>query len=382
MGAPWWLILATTLLAAGCRGGREEQHEGSGQSRVDEHGRVVLTQEERSALGLETAPAAQGSLTTSALRFGKVVARPQEDVLVTAPVTGRLVAPPLALGATVKAGDILLALEPLVDTASRATLEAQRRELAGQIEGARAQIEAKRTDVARVTTLVSSGLATEADRAQAEAALTSERARLEALRRASGELARMTGGRLELRAPVPGVLATLATEAGATIQQGTVVARIVRAGPRWIDVAVPPGDPIGTGYRVQGVAGTASVKLLTRGAVVQADGTRRDRLEAAPDDAPGLPPGATVPVDVLQETSGLIVPASALVRRGRDTLVFVEAEQGRYEPRTVQVSARDDTRAVVTSGLAAGDRVVTRGASSLLGELGAGGGGQDRGAQE
>lgn len=382
MHTRWNLILVAALLASACTGGREPERESSSRSRVDAQGRVVLSLEERTALGLETAAAAQGSLTTSALRFGRVVARPQEDALVTAPVTGRLVAPAVALGATVEAGQLLLALEPLVDTASRATLEAQRRELAGQVEGARAQVEAKRADLSRVTTLVSSGLATEADRAQAEAALTSEQARAESLRRASSELARVTGGRMELRAPVPGVVATLATEAGATLQQGTVVARIVRAGPRWVDVAVPPGDLIGSGYRAQGVIGSVSLTLLSRGAVVQNDGTRRDRLEAPPEAAASLPPGATVPVEVLRESSGVLVPASALVRRGLDVVLFVELESGKYELRGVQLAARDETRAVVTSGLSAGDRVVTRGASSLLGELGAGGGAHGPGAHE
>lgn len=382
MRHPWWLFLAAILLAWGCSGGHEDEQEGMTKRRVDERGRVVLTQEERMAIGLETTAVVQGSLTTSTLRYGRVVARPEEDVLVTAPFTGRLVAPTLALGANVAPGDILVTLEPLVDAASRATLEAQRSELQGQIEAARAQVEAKKSDLKRIATLVASGLATEAEGAQAQASFTSEQARVESLMRASSELARMTTGRVDLRAPTPGFLATLATEAGSVIQQGTVVARIVRAGPRWIDVAVPPGDAVGSGYRVQGVAGTVSANLVTRGAVIQGDGTRRDRLAAGPEAAANLPPGATVPVEVLHETPGILVPASALVRRGRETLVFVETEEGRYDPHPVQLAARDDTRSVVASGLLAGDRIVTQGASSLLGELGTEGGGQGGRAQE
>ena len=378
----WCLILAAAVVLSGCGfGGAEEEHGGAAHRRVDEQGRVVLTQEERAALGLETASAALGSLTPSTLRFGKVVARPDEDALVSTPITGRLEAPAVALGATVEVGEVLLVIEPLVDAASRASLEAQRRELLGQIEGARAQVQAKQADLSRIVTLVRSGLATEAERAQAEAALASERARVESLQRAAAELAGTTGGRLELPAPAAGVVAMLATEAGSTIAQGTVVARIVRAGPRWIDVAVPPGDPVGSAYQVQGVAGPVAARLLMRGAVVQADGTRRDRLEAASTAAPSLPPGATVPVEVLHEVRGLVVPVIALVRRGRETLVFVENEADHFAPSPVQVAARNGSRAVVASGLSPGDRVVTLGASSLLGELGAQGFAQ-RGAEE
>jgi len=363
--------LFIALLASGCNlGEREEEEERAPRSRVDDRGRVVLDAAEREALGLETVAAAHGRLTTSVLRFGRGVARPAEDALVAAPVSGRLVAPTLALGAHVLPGDRLVTLEPIVDTASHATLEAQRRELQGQIDGARAQVEAKRSDLARVATLVSSGLATEAERAQAEAALTSEQARVESFGRASAELGRVTGGLMEIRAPVPGVVAALVTDSGTLIPQGAILARIVRSGPRWVDIAVPPGDPVGSGYRAQGVSSTVSAKLLTRGVVIQSDGTRRDRLEADPDAAADLPPGATVPVDVLHETEGTLVPADAVVRRGRETLVFVEAEAGRYEARPVEIAEQDDTRAVLLSGVSPGERVVARGASALLGELG------------
>ncbi len=372
-----YLGLCIALTTSSCKGEPDEEERSLAaiRNRVDDRGRVVLTPDERKALGIETIAATKGTLTTSAVRFGRVVARPQEDALVAAPVTGRLVAPTLALGARVSAGDLLVTLQPLVDTASRATLEAQRRELHGQIEGARAQVEAKRTDLGRLATLVSSGLATEAERAQAQAHLSSEQARIDSLKRASSELARVTGGRMEIRAPVPGVVATLATDTGSLIQQGSILARIVRAGPRWIDLAVPPGDVVGSGYRAQGLSDAVSARLLSRGAVIQADGTRRDRLEAAPEAAADLLPGATVPVDVLHETQGVLVPVQALVRRGREKLVFVELEEGHYEARPVQVLASDDSRAVVSTGLAASDRVVSRGASALLGELGATGGG-------
>lgn len=381
---PLWLILVAALLASACTSEpRDEDRERTLGSRVDEAGRVVLTQSERDALGLETAVAVDGLLTTSTLRFGKVVARPQEDALVTAPLTGRLIAPTLSLGATVAQGDVLATLEPLVDTASRATLEAQRRELQGQVDGARAQVEAKRADLTRVATLVSSGLATQAERAQAEAALTSEQARLDSMRRAGDELAHMTGGRLDLRSPFPGVVATLTTEAGATIQQGTVIARILQTGPRWVDAAVPPADPPGSSYRVQGIDRTVPLELFTRGVVVQPDGTRRDRLAASPADSAQLLPGATVAVEVLDETRGVIVPETALVRRGRETLVFVAVDDGRYAPRAVQVTTRNDAEAVIASGVSAAERVVTRGASSLLGELGTDrGGGAGGEAQE
>jgi len=381
----WFAVLAPVSLVAAlagtvaCSGRGEGEEQAPSKRRVDEQGRVVLTAAEREAIDLSVAAVERGTLTTETLRFGTVVARPQEDALVVAPVTGRLRAPVAELGASVEEGAPLVIVEPLVDTASRASLEAERRQLRGQIESALAQVKAKEADLERITTLVTTGLATEAERAQAEATLRSDQARAESLRRASGELGQATGGTLMLRAPAGGTVATLVTNAGSMVQQGTTVARIVRAGPRWIDVAVPPGESVGDDYRVRGTSGELPAQLLTRGSVVQPDGTRRDRLQAAPEAAPNLPPGATVPVEVLRNRSGLLVPVQSIVRRGDEKLVFVEVEEGRFAPAVVTVGAREGDRAVVTSGLAQGARVVTRGSASLLGELGVGG--EDQGRQ-
>lgn len=361
-------IIAVLFAVATVQGCGGEENQPPPRSRVDEQGRVVLTDAQRAALDLDTVTAEDGVLTESSLRIGTVVARPQEDALVVAPVTGRLADTMAELGSRVSEGDALAVLEPLVDTASRAGLEAQRRQLGGQVEGAEAQVEAKQADLSRITTLVATELATEAERAQAEAALRSERARAESLRLAGDELAQTMEGALTLRTPVSGSVALLATGTGSFVLQGAVIARIVQPGPRWIDVAVPPEDPVGDAYEVRGVP-EGSVRLLQRGVVVGSDGTRRDRLEADPVAASHLLPGAKVPIDVLREFHGVLVPVEAVVRRGRENLVFVEEEGGRFAPRVVEVSARDGERAAVTAGLPAGARVVTRGSASLLGEL-------------
>lgn len=129
---------------------------------------------------------------------------------------------------------------------------------------------------------------------------------------------------------------------------------------------------MGDDYRIRNTSKLLSAQLLTRGAVVQNDGTRRDRLQAPPEAAPNLPPGAMVPVEVLHNANGTTVPTEAIVRRGADKLVFVEVEDSRFAARTVTVGVREGNRIVVTSGLSAGDRVVVRGSASLLGELEAG----------
>lgn len=358
------------LVAAGCRtGGDDDDDQVPVPHRIDAHGNIVLTEQDQKAIGLETVAVKQGVLTQRALRFGEVVGRPQDSALVVAPVTARLAEPKVALGAHVSAGDKLVPLQPLVGVASRASLSAQRRELQGQVEAARAEVKARQSELSRVSSLIGSGLSTRAAKAQAEASLSAEKSREKSLERAVADLGHLTGGRIELQAPVGGVVASLRTDTGALVDQGAVIARIVRPGPRWIDLAVPPGDPVGATYEVKGVGGSVPAKLLSRGVVVQPDGTRRDRLEAPPTAAAKLPPGATVAVEVRHPERGILVPASAVVRRGKGSVVFVRLSTGRYAVHTVHVAARAAAKVIVGSGLAAGERVVSRGGWALSGVL-------------
>ena len=57
--------------------------------------------------------------------------------------------------------------------------------------------------------------------------------------------------------------------------------------------------------------------------------------------------------------SGLIVPDSAVIDTGDRRIVFVDREDGRLEPREVQLGAKLGDRVQVVSGLAEGDRIVT-----------------------
>ena len=63
---------------------------------------------------------------------------------------------------------------------------------------------------------------------------------------------------------------------------------------------------------------------------------------------------------------GYAVPQSAVMQNAaNETVVWVHESAERFKPRTVQVQALDATRSVVTSGLSAGERVVTQGATLL-----------------
>jgi len=63
------------------------------------------------------------------------------------------------------------------------------------------------------------------------------------------------------------------------------------------------------------------------------------------------------------------VPAAAVVSDGAESVVFVETEPGSFKRRRVELGRRSKERAEITSGLRAGERVVTSNALLLLNAL-------------
>jgi len=67
----------------------------------------------------------------------------------------------------------------------------------------------------------------------------------------------------------------------------------------------------------------------------------------------------------LPATPGLFVPGDAVIRTGQYDYVYVQTEPDRFEPRRVTTGSSRDGRVQVLSGVAAGERVVTRGSFML-----------------
>jgi hypothetical protein len=95
---------------------------------------------------------------------------------------------------------------------------------------------------------------------------------------------------------------------------------------------------------------TAPVRLRLR----TADGLLRPGMTGTVTIHPGAP------------RSAVVVPESAVVHDGGRTVVLVEAGGARWEPRPVTPGVRAEGTVEIVAGLAAGERVATTGAASLL----------------
>lgn len=298
---------------------------------------------------------------------------PDEDhtVRVFSPVSGRIVALVARPGDRVRAGQTLAELRS--SDAAQTTSDAQK--AATVWSTARAAL-VRATDLYEHKVIASRELEqARNDEAQARA----EMARAQARARQLGLPASAVSDTYLLRAPVSGVVVDRSANPGAEVRPDNAQSlfTISSLDTVWLSVVVSQRD----------------LALVHRGARL------RFHTEAHPDQrfearvsymSDALDPvsrtavaRATVPnpgnllqVNVTGDAELLVteatpmatVPSRALVTHGTGTVVFVEVSPGRFVRRAVTVRDDDGTTASVSSGLAAGERVVTTGSLLLASE--------------
>ncbi len=335
---------------------------------------ISFLKEQQWALDFGTAVVGVAPVRESVRVPAVIVARPGGAADVTVPIDGRLArVADLLPGATVTAGQELARVQP--PPSAPAELPQIRQ---AQAEAATALQLALR-DRERADRLVSAGAAPQkrldearAAEEQAQARVTGAEARL-----AQYQSARTAGagtaddGLFLLRSPVSGVIAERTATNGANVSAGTVLFRVVDA--RQVQVAgqVREAD-LARARQVKAaeleVPGNAARvptgRLASLGRVLD-PATRTVPITFALDNGIlRLAVGQAVFLHLLldQAASHPVVPASALVDDAGRPIVFVQREGEAFERRPVTLGARSGNVVQVTSGVRAGERVVTTGA--------------------
>lgn len=288
--------------------------------------------------------------------------------VVTAPLPARLVSQSVALGDTVRAGQVLAVLYSQEGQAwQREALQAG------------SQADLARRVAERDEQLFREGLIgrarLEASRAaqQQTQALAAERRRALAQAGAGSGL----GGELVLRSPLAGVVLEAPATVGQRVEQADVLFRIARLSRLWLELQVPVqavgGWRLGDAVEVTG-RGVRGRLIAIGGAVNEATQTVPVRAEVALDEraaVPPLRPGEQVEATVEASPTGTgepalaSVPAAAVVRHAGGDAVFIETAPGAYRLQPVQVRSSAQGRAAV-AGLPAQARVVVAGTAALL----------------
>jgi cobalt-zinc-cadmium efflux system membrane fusion protein len=175
-------------------------------------------------------------------------------------------------------------------------------------------------------------------------------------------------GRLVIRAPIAGVVASRTVTPGSRVDAGTELFTVVDPSVVWLEVNVPAADAprvgkaAGATFRVPGsdVVRIAR-KTISVGSVIDSVSRTVPVIYEVENRDALLKIGMMAEVDVGtgEQVTGVVVPTSAILEEDGRPIVYVQPEGERFEKRALTLGGRDGDRTLVQSGITAGERVVS-----------------------
>jgi cobalt-zinc-cadmium efflux system membrane fusion protein len=324
-------------------------------------GSVFMPKTTQALLGVATA---QARITKDAQRTvsfaGLVIADPNKSGLVQSLLSGRIEPPETgfpAIGASVKAGDILGYLTPKVELVDQSDI----RQTTGDLDR---QIRLAESKVARYDKLKN---------VIAEALITDAHLELEGLKARRAEIKPVLGEREALKAPASGIIAQANVTAGQVVDAQALLFQIIDPESLWVEaLAFDVAAAADVERRGEDAVGTASdgkklqLAFAGRGLSLRQQAVPlRYRIKGS---GAGLSLGQPVTVAApLEELINAIpVPRSSVVRAPNgQSVVLVHTAPERFEQRAVTTVPIDADRLGITAGLDADARVVVRGAELI-----------------
>lgn len=313
-------------------------------------------------LRVKVATAAESDLAPAITLTGDVEPRTTSDLSFRA--GGKIATRAVEVGQHVTADQVLATLDPAEQNAN---LQNARAALAS----AQALLTQAQLGFARQKSLMGSGYTTRSAFDNAEQSLRVTQASVDSAKAALGT-AEEQFGFTELRAGVPGIVTARDAEVGQVVQAGTRVFTLAQDGPRDAVFEVYEAllvEPPEGGIRVSllsdpSVTATGTVREISP-TVDPASGTVRVKVALAATP-PRLSLGATVlGTGRFRPQRGITLPWSALFRQGDGPAVWVLGPDGTVSLRPVRIARYLDDAMVLSSGVEAGQRVVTAGIQFL-----------------
>lgn len=366
--------LAALAPAARAHGGEDHGAPAPARQESAAPNRVRMTLDTQFLIGLRTRRAERGTLASAAGRVGTVVARPEGEMRLFAPFSGRLDPPPtglLRLGDEVKKGQALGTLVPVLGGAERADVGLARTDAASRVRAAEARVALAEKQASRMKSL--EGVVADKEIQAALAELEVARAELEKARADVGVLSGAVGSQ-RLVSTLAGTVVSAPARPGQQVPEGGEIVHVVDLSRLWVDVRLPEADAAGrigeeaelalvtdptSRFRAKKVAVSSLVDPATRTVQVIYEVENPDRV---------LRVGSLVDVAVRRgaPAPAVVVPEAAVLEREGRPVVVVKTGAEAFEVRPVALGAKAAGQAGIDSGLEPGERVVTEGASSVL----------------
>ena len=330
---------------------------------------IPMSQEQRQAMGVRTAPVAVATESWSVAYPAQVQVPTAQLRVVSTPLSGLLESLLVAEGDAVKKGQKLASiLSPELLSLQRSYLQAL------------SQLDLARSDWERDRQLLEEGIiaerryqTTHAHYVQVRTEVEQSRQTLQlagmdrsALERLAKE--RQLSGTLTVRAPLDGVVLERMATLGQRLNALDPLYRIGRLKPLWLEIHVPLEQlsQIGVGSTVRVRTPLVEGRVITIGRMVHGgDQGVLVRAEVT-DGAERLHPGQFVEVELAsgRDKRNYRIPLGALVRQGGKTWVFVARDKG-FLVVPVVIRAEESDAVVVSADLKPGDQVVMAGTAAL-----------------
>ena len=367
------LLLLALSPAALAHGGEDHAAPATTMTGPTSANTVLLPKESQFLLGIRTARVVTAPVADRLEVPGTVTAPPDRHAAIFAPQQGRVVvgdggrALPL-LGAAVKKGQLLAVLEAALSVGERASFSVEAAQASSEVAASTARVSAAQRNLTRLNSL--EGVVSQRDRDDAAVELKQAEAALQAAlgkQGAYGSTDRST--RIELRAPIHGVLADVDISPGELVEPGRRAFLVVDPTELWVEAKLYEGDlgrmtnEAGANISVDAWPGVTFPGVLMAVGEVVDPATRTVKAIFRVDNPQRrlklgmfahVQIGAGVTHDVL------VVPDRAVLDVDGRRVVFVHTAPELFVSREVAVGRRDGDL-VEVRGVQAGDRVVISG---------------------
>ncbi|HEB92772.1 MAG TPA: efflux RND transporter periplasmic adaptor subunit [Gammaproteobacteria bacterium] len=330
---------------------------------------IPMSQEQRQAMGMRTAPVVVATQSWSVAYPAQVQVPTAQLRVVSTPLSGLLESLLVAEGDAVKQGQALASiLSPELLSLQRSYLQAL------------SQLDLARSDWERDRQLLEEGIIAERRYQTTHAHYVQVRTEVEqgrqtlqlagmdrsALKRLAE--ARQLSGTLTVRSPLDGVVLERIATPGQRLNALDPLYRIGRLKPLWLEIHVPLErlSQIAMGSTVRVTAPAVEGRVITIGRMVH--GADQGVLVRAEVNAGAerLHPGQFIEVELASGRAGhhYRIPLGALVRQGGKAWVFVARDTG-FLAMPVTIRAEESNAVVVSADLQPGDQVVMAGTAAL-----------------
>lgn len=292
----------------------------------------------------------------------KVAFRSKALSTVGAVIEGRISKIFVQVGERVKAGTVLAIMESREAAQMRSDVARTAAELQ------RAQDQARRQAV-----MQQSGVGLEVERAEAEIQLREAQTEHDRSLQAVRMLGDGSDQTIKLLAPIDGVVLQIDSSVGAAVEAGTTLFKLGEPGALWVVADVFDTDlpRIESGAKavieINALPEPVAGFVAAIGADIQPELRRGAVYVEFNNPQLDLKPGMFARVSI--EVAGvhrIVLPTTAVVIRDKkQTVVYVEVDEGQYELRNVQIGQAKNGQVPILSGLKDGERVVTSGALLL-----------------